>query len=447
MDYIEFLDNSPLNKSLWLMLIGVLMTNLLDGMSLMMTSFAMPGMVREFKINSTLAGSIFSAATLGVALGALFVPLFADRIGRKPVFQWMILVFAFGSFLSAIATSYNAMILARFIAGIGLGAEIPIGITALVEYTPLRLRHIFMPLITIASSVGFIVAALLSIWVIPAFGWRSIFWVGVAPALLAIYVGKYMQESIRFLLAKGRTEEAGRIAHVIARSAGMTNIELVPPVMKVSQPKLTVMQQVSLLRPMWVATVMLTVCFFCSVLQTFGVNSWLPTIFIRQGFKLTGSFNYTLMIFMVTPLSHMIAMWMMSMMSRRWALLVMTTFGTLFFFLFGLSFENKWAVSVLVGSQVIQTLFGPGVMAVLYTFSSEVFPTSVRGIGLGLITGIGRFGSVLGPFLLGLSLQWGARISQVIYLFAFPLFVAAILTVLFVKVDTRRMTLENVSTG
>jgi putative MFS transporter len=447
MNYIEFLDNSPVNKQLWLILIGVLMANLLDGMSVMMTSFAMPGIIREFKINSALAGGIFSAATLGLALGALFLPLLSDRIGRKPVFQWMILLFAFGSFLSAIATSYNAMILARFIAGVGLGAEIPIGIAAVVEYSPVRLRHIFLPLITVASSVGFIVAALLSIWLIPAFGWRSIFWVGVAPALVAIYVGKFMPESIRFLLARGQTEKAGEIAHAIARSAGLANIELVPPVMTANQPKPTFMRQVSLLRPMWIATVLLTACFFCSVLQTFGVNSWLPTIFIRQGFKLTSSFNYTLLIFIVTPLSHMIAMWLMSKMSRRSALFVMATVGTVCFFLFGLSFEYRWPVYVLVGSQVVQTLFGPGVMAVLYTFSAEVFPTSVRGVGLGLITGLGRFGAVVGPFLLGLSLQWGAKVSEVMYLFAAPLFAAALLVVIFLTVDTRRMALDNVPAG
>jgi len=80
MNYIEFLDNSPVNKQLLLILIGVLMANLLDGMSLMMTSFAMPGMVREFNINSAHAGGIFSAATLGVALGALFLPLISDRM-------------------------------------------------------------------------------------------------------------------------------------------------------------------------------------------------------------------------------------------------------------------------------------------------------------------------------------------------------------------------------
>jgi putative MFS transporter len=69
----------------------------------------------------------------------------------------------------------------------------------------------------------------------------------------------------------------------------------------------------------------------------------------------------------------------------------------------------------------------------------------VRSLGLGLVTGVGRFGAVLGPFVVGLALLWGARISQVIYVFATPLFVIAVITLLVVKIDTRQKTLDHIS--
>jgi putative MFS transporter len=445
MTYTEFLDNSPMTGFLWTLLAGVLLASLLGGMDFMVTSFALPGIIREFKLNPAMAGAIFSAGNIGMALGAIFFPLLSDRIGRRPIFQWVLIIFAAGSFLSAIASSFQMMLGARFITGVGLGAEIPIVLAVLAEYAPLRLRHIFIPLVSVFAAIGFIVAALLSIWLIPAFGWRSVFWAGIAPALLITFIRRYTPESIRFLLSRGRTEEAGRIANDIAGGAQFGNVELVPPVMEKSQPKLSLGGQLALLRPIWLPTLLLAIFYFCSFIQIFGVNAWLPTIFVRQGFKLTASFGYTLMIYSVAPFSHVVAMWLMAKVSRRWALFIMPAGGTIFFILFGLSFEYKWPVPVLVGSQILQVLLAQGVVSVLFTFSSEIFPTPVRSLGLGLVTGVGRFGAVLGPFVVGLALLWGARISQVIYVFATPLFVIAVITLLVVKIDTRQKTLDHIS--
>jgi putative MFS transporter len=447
MTYTEFLDKSPMTPSLWLLLVGLCLAQLLDGMDFMVTSFALPGIIKEFKINPAMAGAIPSIGNIGLALGAIFFPLLADRVGRKPIFQWVLLTFAFGSFLSAIAPSYKFMLVARFITGVGLGAEIPIVFAVLAEYAPSRLRHVLIPLAPIFFAVGWIVAALLSIWIIPAFGWRGIFWVGIVPALLISYIRRYVPESVRFLLSRGKVEEAGRIMQEMARTAGMGNVELVVPTLAKNQTALSFGEQLGLLRPVLGATLVLVLFYFCSFIQTFAINAWLPTIFVRQGFLLAKSFNYTLIIFMVVPVSQCLAIWLMPRMRRKTALLLMTTLATIFFFLFGLSLEHRWSVPVMVGSQVLQTLWSQGIVSILFTLSSEIFPTPVRSLGLGLVSGVGRFGAVVGPFILGVSLHWGARISQVIYVFATPLFIAAILAFLVIRVDTRDKGLEEIGSG
>ena len=93
----------------------------------------------------------------------------------------------------------------------GLGAQLPIVFAILAEFAPLRLRHIFIPMGPLFWAVGWIVAALLSIWLIPIWGWRSIYWVGVIPAAMTFFVRFAMPESVRYLLSKGKVEEAGRI--------------------------------------------------------------------------------------------------------------------------------------------------------------------------------------------------------------------------------------------
>ena len=444
MTYTEFLDNSPMTKFLWLLVSGMSLAQLLDGMDFQATAFALPGIMREFRLNPAQAGGISSVGNIGLVLGAIFFPLLCDRIGRKMIFQWVILTYAVGTLISAMAPTMNMLLIGRFIAGTGLGAQLPIVFAILAEYSPLKLRHILVPLGPIFFAVGWIVAALLSILLIPHFGWRAIYWVGVIPALLTVYVRYGMPESVRFLLSRGKVQEAGAIVRDLAKKAGMGDVELVPPPLAQSQVKVSFGDQLTTLSTVWGAMLMLSFFYFCSFIQTFGVNAWLPAIFVRQGFRLTTSFWYTLMIMVVTPFSHIIAMWLQNVLNRKWALFLMTTGGTIFFFLFGLSFEYKWPVPVLVGSQILQTLSAQGVIAILFTLTSELFPNSVRTLGIGIVNGVGRFGAVLGPFLLGLALKSGMRISQVIYMFAIPLFVAAVMTLFVIKVDTRQRSLESI---
>jgi putative MFS transporter len=444
MTYLEFLDNSPMTGFLWLLLFGLCLAQLLDGFDFLSTSFAMPGMIREFHLNPPQAGLIASVTNIGLMLGAIFFPMFCDGVGRKPVFQMVLLTYAVGTFLSAVAPSYNVLLVARFVAGVGIGAQLPIVMAILAEFSPARLRHIFVPVGPIFYSFGWIIAALLSIWLIPWLGWRSIYWVGIIPAFLSLFVRYFLPESVRFLLAHGKVEEAGRITADLARRAKMEHLELVPPPQSQGATQMTFREQFGLLGAYWGRTLMLAFFFFCSFVQTFGLNAWLPTIFIRQGFRLTTSFSYTLMIFSVTPLSHVIAMWLQNRIDRKWALFIMTFGGTVFFVLFGLSFQYHWPIWVLVGSQVMQTLLAQGVVAILFTLSAELYPTPVRTLGMGLVNGVGRLGAVLGPFLLGVFLHFGTQISDIIYFYAAPLLVAAIVALFAIKVDPRRRSLDQI---
>jgi putative MFS transporter len=446
MTYIEFLDNQPMTGFLWLLLCGVLLAEILDGMDFQMTAFAMPGIIREFHISPTQAGAISSMGNIGLMVGATLFSLLCDRVGRKPIFQWVLFCFALGSLLSAMAPTYNMLLIARFVAGLGIGSELPIGAAILAEYAPLRRRHIFIALVPLVWSIGWIIAAVLSIYLIPAWGWRSIFWAGVVPALMIIAVRWFLPESVRFLLSKGKNEEAGVIVRDLARKAGQTDIEFVPPVLPKGQVKLNFGQQVAILRSVWAPLVVLALVYFCFFIQTWGINAWLPTIFVRQGFTLSRSFTYTLIILCVTPFSHLIAMWLQEKISRKWAMFLMTLVGTTLFVLFGLSFQYKWPIQAIVSIQLLQTLTVQGVIAILYTLSAEMFPTPVRSLGIGFVQSLGRLGAVLGPLALGLFLKFGTEISQVIYFFAAPLLIAVILALFVIRFDPRKHTLEQITT-
>ncbi len=446
MTYIEFLDQSPMTGFLWKLLIGLCLAQLLDGLNFQATSFALPGIIKQFNLDPAQAGLIPSITNIGLAIGAIFFSALCDEIGRRLVFQWVLVTYAFGTCLSAIAPNYHTLLVGQFIAGLGIGAQFPIVMAILAEYSPVKLRHIFVPIGPIFYGIGWIVVGFLAIWLIPIFGWRVIYLVGIPPAAITIFVRYFLPESIRFLLARGQVEEAGTIANDLALRAGMTNVELVPPVMPENPAKMSLGQQLGYLRIAWVPMTILSFFYFCYFIQTFGMNAWLPTLFMRHGFTLTKSFNYSMMIYAATPVALVIAIWFQDRVNRKWALFIMTMGSMAFFILFGMSFERHWPVPILVGSQVLQTLFS-GLVGILYTLSSELFPTRVRTLGMGIVNGVGRLGAVLGPFVLGLFLKFSTSISDIIYMFAVPPIIGAIVVVLAIKVDPRGKTLEQIDSA
>src|SRR3974390_2147354 len=112
MSYTEFLDTSPMSKFLWFILLGCIIAQILDGFDFEATSFALPLLIREFDITPTQAGAIGSVTNIGLLLGALIFGPISDRFGRRPLFQWALFTYAFGTFLSAIAPSYTLLLAA-----------------------------------------------------------------------------------------------------------------------------------------------------------------------------------------------------------------------------------------------------------------------------------------------------------------------------------------------
>ncbi|WP_168667752.1 MFS transporter, partial [Paraburkholderia sp. SG-MS1] len=448
MSYTDFLDHCPMNGFLWTLLLGCIVAQVLDGFDFQTTSFALPLIIKEFHISATQAGAIGSVTNIGLLLGALLFAPLADRIGRRPIFQCALFAYAFGTFLSAIAPSYEVLLIARFIAGMGIAAEFPVAFSLLAEYSPKRLRHIFIGSGAIGYSTGWFVCAVAATLIVPSFGWRALFWVGVSPALMIIYVRRFMPESVRFLLQQGRVEEAGQIVRRLADRAGYRSLELVAPDSN-AQPANTARpsmgQQFSVLRFSALTIAVLGLFQLANNIQVVGFGTWLPSIFIRQGFTLTRSFTFTMIVLATTPLGQIFGMWLQERMPRKWAMLLLSGLSALCFFGFGLAFEYRYPIAIIVACNVGYQFFSGGVVPIFYTLSSELFPTRVRALASGLVVACARIGSITGPFVLGWLLTLGTMIHQIIYYFTLPLVGAAVILVFTVKVDSRQKALEEVN--
>ena len=430
---------------LWLILLGCVIAQTLDGFDFEATSFALPLVIREFHITATQAGAIGSATNFGLLLGALLFAPISDRFGRKPVFQWALATYSLGTLLSAIAPNYGFLLMSRFIAGIGIAAEFPAAFALVAEYAPKRLRHVFVGSGAIAYSFGWFVSAVVATAVVPILGWRFLFWIGVTPALVIIYVRRFIPESVRFLLQQGRVEEAGAITRRLADAAGFAHIKLVPPEKAAVKTKPITPGKSSALRFYAVAIIVLGLFQIANNVQVVGFGTWLPSIFLRQGFTLTRSFAFTLIVLAVTPLGQLFGMWLQEKMQRKWAMLLLSGVSAFCFFGFGLSFEYKWPIALTLILDMGYQFFSGGVVPILYTLSTELFPTKIRSMATGLIIASARIGSISGPFVLGFFLTLGTQIHQIIYYFTLPLVVAAAIVAICLKVDSRQRSLEEVT--
>ena len=186
-----------------------------DAADFAMFGAALPPIAREFGLGPAEAGFLATTGLFGAFLGALFWGTISDYIGRRTAFQATVGIFAAFTGLAAGAWNMASLIGARFLANFGLGGEVPVACTLIAEYMPSRIRGATTGNMLVAFPVGLVVAAGLSLAIIPHFGWRWLFVVGVVPALLLFFVRRNVPESVRYLISKGRQVEAERTVAAI----------------------------------------------------------------------------------------------------------------------------------------------------------------------------------------------------------------------------------------
>lgn len=219
-DVSEVIDRAGVSKAQCLVIVLCAVVAVFDGFDLQTIAISAPVITREWGLSPHVMGSVFILGLLGMAVGALLVGLIGDRFGRKAALILSILTFGIFTFATALATSYEQVLLYRFLTGIGLGGATPIAIALTSEYSPRRLRGMMIVSILFGIPVGGIIAGLLGAAMIPKWGWRSLFWVGGAlpivsiPALMIL-----LPESVQFLVAQGEKAKK-KVARVLNQIHG-----------------------------------------------------------------------------------------------------------------------------------------------------------------------------------------------------------------------------------
>src|SRR5580704_13526549 len=204
----EVIDRSPVSsfQTGVLVLCGICL--MLDGFDVQAIGYVAPAIKHEWLISDPVLGRVVSAALVGVLVGSLFLSMLADKIGRRPILVGSCLFFSVTTLLTARAQSVDQLMIIRFIAGIGLGAIMPNSMALVGEYAPKRLRVITMMIVSNGFTLGAALGGFLASWMIPHFGWRSIFYCGGAlPLIGGVAMVFMLPESLQFLVLKRRSKD------------------------------------------------------------------------------------------------------------------------------------------------------------------------------------------------------------------------------------------------
>ena len=413
-----------------------------DAMDFALFGAALPPIAREFGLGPAQSGLLATVGLVGAFLGALFWGTMSDYIGRRTSFQATVGIFAL--FTGLVAVSWNVLSLSifRFLSNFGLGGEVPVTATLASEFSPSRIRGRMAGNILAAFPVGLVVAALLSLAIIPTFGWRGLFVVGVVPAVLLFFVRRYMPESVRYLLSKGRIAEAEQtVAHIEQQALGRTlsaeEIKALPikPEVAVSTG-VTVFELLSAERAK--RTILLWIVSFCFLWSSNGILFMLPTILHERGIPLTQAITFLLVQAIGGVFGYSACSFLIDRYGRRPVLFLYYFIGAFFHLWFAMA-TGAWVyvAAFLVG------WVNPGVFGSTGIYVSELHPTHIRATAVGWFFGIGRVGSFLAPAVVGFMLAYGAG-AYVLHTFALTYLIAAIALYL-VGVETKGRVLEEIT--
>lgn len=436
---LERLEQLPVGSFQYKLLVVTGLGWLFDSMDTGLISFILPVLAKEWNLSPAQVGWIGSIGLIGMALGAVLAGTLADRIGRKKVFSITVLLYSLSTGMCALSWSYESLLFFRFLVGFGLGGELPVAATLMSEYAPAHLRGRFIVLLESFWGLGWLVAACIAYLLIPAFGWQIAFVIGTLPALYVFLIRLHLPESIRYLLSHGRTEEAKAIIIDLEQKLHVESRPFEPePRTAQADQRAAKPQFASLWSSAYrTRTIMLWLAWFGIVFSYYGIFMWLPSIVYSQGFAVVKTFEYVLIMTLAQLPGYYAAAWLVDVIGRKYTLSLFLLLSGICSFFFG----NAAAPFTLLLWGAAMSFFNLGAWGVIYTYTPEQYPTSIRALGSGWAAGFGRIGGMLAPVLVGVMLANTLGMSTIFLMFAAVL-IAVAAVVLVLGSESKQKTLE-----
>ncbi len=424
------IDRLPMSRHLWSLVVLLSLGTFFETYELSLTSLISPGLIqsgvfaREHGLFGLPDQATFAAATfLGMFVGAIVLGRIADHIGRKWAFTGSIALYTVATLLMALQHTAIGIDLCRFIAGVGLGAEIVTVDAYLAEIVPQRYRGRAFAFATFIQFLAVPITGGLSYALVPhqpmgIDGWRWVCFIGGVGGILVLLTRTRLPESPRWLAQRGLLKRAAQVISGIEKKSGVltepllhlpTNAKSHDDVSQAAAKAATP----SLFAPAWrQRIVMLTAMHIFVTMGFFGLASWLPALLAAQGHSIVKSFEFTFYISLCYPLCPLLFMLFADKVERKWQIVAGTLASAIFGVMLG---QQTGSVGIVVFGLAV-TVSNLLVAYGTHTYQSELFPSIMRAKAVGFVYSWGRLATVFSSLVIGYLLQTGGTAAVFAFL-------------------------------
>jgi len=427
-----------------------------DAYNALSLAFALPILIGLWHISPAQVGLLIASSYVGQLVGALLFSGLAERFGRVPTATIAMAIMSVMNLGCAFAGNFSALLWIRLAQGIGVGGEMPVAAAYISELSRAHGRGRFFLLYELIFPIGLMATGQIAALVVPPLGWKSMFFIGAIPGLLITFALTRLPESPRWLISKGRLAEANQIVRQMEAGAAGKIPELVPGQAQSSPaqpafsdtpagPQPTVVNRTrwtELLSPAYRGRTLVVWALWASAFFVAnGLNNWMPTLYrtvyhlgLRESLRDASMTNVAQVAILL------ICAFSIDRIGRRnWMVASFIVGGVL---LAILGFVGGGSVfSVMLWGTLSYGVIG-SVLAVLYLYTPEIYPTRMRAIGTGMATAWLRIASAVGPALVGVMVADGG-INLVFWMFA-GVSVAGALVAMYM-IETRDRKLEEIA--
>jgi len=383
-----------------------------DAFNALSLAFALPTLIRLWHIAPKQSGLLISASYVGQLIGALVFSGLAEKLGRIRGTTAAVAIMSVMSFGCALAGNYSALLFCRFVQGVGVGGEMPVAATYINELSQAHGRGRFFLLYEMIFPVGLMATGQIGAWLVPAWGWKSIFLLGGIPGVLIAFLIARLPESPRWLISKGRFMEADAIVRQIEASTTrrIPRTQTSPEKMQIAAPAAVSAPATGRAqRSQWSEvlsgfyrwrTLIVWTLWASAYFVANSLNNWMPSLYntvyhltIRQSLRYASLTNVAQVAILL------VCAFCVDRIGRRnWMVAAFICGGALLAIL-GL-LGAKAVLAVVILATLSYGIIG-STNAVLYLYTPEIYPTRMRAIGTGLATSWLRIASAVGPALVG----------------------------------------------
>lgn len=401
---IAIVKESVRSPNMIVALCGLLI--LFDGYDLIVYGAVAPALLREasWALTPGVVGRAASITLFGMLLGALVAGTLADRIGRRKVIIGSLLSFSVMMIGSGFAPSFLAFEGTRFLAGLGLGALFPTVTALIIEFSPPKRKAMAYSITLLGYLIGGILSGILGILLVQTYGWRPLMIIGGAPILLLPLFLRLIPESPEWLASKDRHAEANEIA---------TQFGLPRPTPRPAADRQAGVKSL-FSEGRLLPTLNAWGIHFCSLLLTFGMVNWLPTIMNKMGYDLGSALLFSVTLNLGAAIGLLIGARIADRGNVKLVVAGMFALGACAIWLLTQVDEGLqvYGLVALAGTGTIGTQILANVLV------GSLYPVEIRGTGLGFSLGIGRIGGMIGPAIGGAVLGAGLAPQWNFYIFA-----------------------------